>query len=214
MTDPGALARAVREALASLPGEPLRARFSAPLVTALVADAADVPWLGPALREVVEALERVGVPRGRQFALLGSATPDCSPGTRARALELKAELSLAVFAHDPHGTTYTAGRTADAVAIELDDELREAEAVVCIGRGEARAGRVQGGPYLLAPGVASLGLRSAIERAGERGRIALALAAEAAVTVDLAVCWDERGHVLAGRGREQFAALAREAGFE
>jgi hypothetical protein len=212
-----AFALAVRAALAAIGPGGLRAHFTAPLVTAIVADTADGARLAPALAEVVTALERVGVPRGRQFVLLGSASPVSRSQSSERVAELAGALSLPVIAHRPDGPAYTAGRTPHGVAIELDDELREAEAVLCVGAGHAAPGRMRGGPYLLAPGVAASAFRDVLEheraRDGERAAIALALAAEAAVPVDLAVCWDDRGNVVAGRGRECFAALAAAAGF-
>ena len=214
MSDAAGVARAVRAALGCLAREPegaLAARFTAPLVTAIVAESTNDEWLVP-------ALERVGVPRGRQFVLLGQDGGANASRVRAHAARLRDALSLAAFAHDPAGVVYTAGRAADGTPIELDDELREAEAMICIGRGFAAAGRVLGGPYLLAPGVASGRTRRAFEqarsRAGERAALALALEAESLAPVDLAVCHDDRGHVVAGRGRERFAALAREAGLD
>jgi hypothetical protein len=216
-------AAAVREALAALAGTPqgaLAARFTAPLVTAIVADAAEAedPWLLPALLEVASALERVGVPRGRQFVLLGCDGGPTGSEVRSLAVRLRDDLSLAVIAHDPGGATFTAGHAADGTPIELDDEVREAEAILCIGRGFAADGRVKGGPYLLAPGVASVRTRAAISaaraRGGERAALGLALEAERLAPVDLAVCWDDRGHVAAGRGREQFIGLARAAGLD
>jgi len=220
VSDADEVARAVRAALGALAGAPeggLEAMFTAPLVTAIVAEAGDDARLVPALAEVAGALERVGVPRGRQFVLLGHDGTASRTDVRARAAQLRRELALAAFAHEPDGAMFTAGRAGDGTPIELDDELREAEAVVGIGRGFAAAGRVIGGPYLLVPGVASERTRRALAdaraRGGERAALALALAAEVAVPVDLAVCWDEQGRVLAGRGRERFAALARAAGF-
>ena len=212
-----AFRRRVREALVAPEGWPLATLLPAPLVTALVVDAHEEDpdgRLESALVEVSAALQRVGVPVGRQFALLGGA-----PGAKAR-LDGMAVLRrwLTVLRHDP-ARSFTAGRTPAGVPIELDDELREAEAIVCIGRCEAAAGRVHGGPYLLVPGVASQATRQAFaaRRAqdGERGAMAFALAAEAAAPVDLALTWDGMGHnVRAGRGRTLFAALAREAGLD
>ena len=221
MSDAAGVARAVRAALGCLAREPegaLAARFTAPLVTAIVAESTNDEWLVPALDEVSRALERVGVPRGRQFVLLGQDGGANASRVRAHAARLRDALSLAAFAHDPAGVVYTAGRAADGTPIELDDELREAEAMICIGRGFAAAGRVLGGPYLLAPGVASGRTRRAFEQArargGERAALALALEAESFAPVDLAVCRDDRGHVVAGRGRECFAALARAASLD
>lgn len=220
MTGEGEVARAVRaalDALADTPEGPLAARFTAPLVTAIVADASEGPWLVPALAELSDALARVGVPKGRQFVLLGHDGAPRGNEARARAALLRRELSLAAVAHAPTDPAFTAGGSPDGTPIELDDELREAEAVICIGRGHADAGRVHGGPYLLLPGVASERTRRAFAaaraRRGEHAALAMALAAEAAIPVDLAMTWDDRGRIVAARGREHFAALARAAGF-
>jgi hypothetical protein len=216
----GAFARRVREALAAPEGALLATLFTAPLVTALVVDldeARSDPRLAQALLEVRDALERVGVPRGRQFVLVGRDAPGALPFAAGRAEGLSEQLSLRVLLHDPAGAVFTAGRLPTGEAVQLDDELREAEAIVCIGRGEAAAGHVSGGPYLLVPGVASLATRQAFaERraeAGERGAVAFALGAETQAPVDLALLWDADGQVRAGRGRTQFAALAHAAGF-
>ena len=213
----------VREALVAPEGSPLATLFTAATITALVVDFAEaraderVPL---ALLAVRDGLERVGVPRGRQFVLVGGTVQAAAPGVpgvKEWLAGLGQRLALTVLAHDP-SRWFTAGRTPAREPIELDDELREAEAIVCIGRGFATAGRVHGGPFLLVPGVASLATAQAWAarraEAGERGALSLALAAEEQAPVDLAIHWDDRGdRVRAGRGRTQFAALAREAGF-
>ena len=218
--EPAAFSLRVREALVAPEGSPLSTLFTAPLVTALVVDLAEAradERVRLALLEVSAALERVGVPRGRQFVLVGGTVHAAAPGVKEWLAGLSRQLALTVFPHDPK-QWFTAGRTPAGEPIELDDELREAEAILCIGRGEAAPGRVHGGPFLLVPGVASLATVQAWAarraEAGERGALALALAAEEQAPVDLAISWDARGdHVRAGRGRTQFAALAREAGF-
>ena len=214
-----AFGHGVREALVAPEGSPLATLFTAPLITALVVDLREAcfdPRLAPALNEVRDALERVGVPRGRQFVLAGGTIEDLVPRPQEWVAGLRRGLSFDVMLHDP-ARTFTAGRTSDGDPIELDDELREAEAIVCIGRGFAATGRVHGGPYLLVPGVASLATRRAFETrhayGGERAALTFALAAETQAPVDLALTWDAKGHVRAGRGRTLFAALAREAGF-
>ena len=207
---------AVRAALAAPEDGALAGRFPAPLVTALVADSSEPePRLAEALGELTATLASLGVPRGRQLVLLGG--DPVVADAPARAQRLAARLGLPVLVHAPEYPGFVAGRLADGTPLELDDELREAEGVLCVGRGFAAAGRVVGGPYLLVPGVASartrLALAGARARGGERAALEFALAAEVALPVDLAVCWDEQGRVVAGRGRERFAALARAAGF-
>lgn len=221
--DPGseAFGLRVREALAKPEGSRLGALFTAPFVTALVVDGEETfsdPRLTLALVEVRDALERVGVPRGRQFVLLGGAARSMAEGMRDRLPRLSRQLSLPVLAHDP-ARSFEAGRVSRSEPVELDDELREAEAIVCIGRGFATMGRVSGGPFLLVPGAASLATRQALEtrraESGERGALAFALAAEEHAPVDMALAWDASGdRVRAGRGRTLFAALAREAGLD
>jgi len=216
----GEFAAAVRAALDGLAtsGEGgLAARFTAPLVTAIVVDASEGPWLVPALAALTDALAHVGVPRGRQFVLVGRDSAYGSGEARARAAALRRELLVAAVAHEPGDPAFTPGRLPDGTPLELDDELREAEAVLCVGRAFGAGGRVQGGPYLLAPGVASQATRRAFAalraRGGERAALAAALAAEAALPVDLALCWNEVGRVSAARGRDAFHALAKAAGF-
>jgi len=208
--------RRVRDALAAPADGPLAEKLTASLVTAIVADAAEAERLEGALAAVADGLARVGVPRGRQFVLLGGAD-GLEPGrTRERAAALGPRVGLRAFAHDPAGACFAAGRFADGAPIELDDELREAEAVVVVGHGSAAGGVVRGGPYLLLPGLASAATRRAFAAAraaaGERAALALALAAEHAVPVDLAVTWDPSGRVTAAAGRSTFSALARSAG--
>src|SRR5262249_4743117 len=148
--------RAALQALGAAGDGGLAARFPAPLVTAIVCDAAEGPWLVPALAELPAALEIAGVPRGRQFVLLGREAVYGGGEARGRAAAVRRELQLAAVAHEPADPVFTPGRLDDGTPLELDDELREAEAVICVGRGHAAAGRVHRGPYLLLPRVASL----------------------------------------------------------
>jgi hypothetical protein len=207
----------LRRALARPEGRSLATYFTAPLVTALVVDFTEASFnqrLGHALPEVRDALERVGVPRGRQFVLVGGEPQDPGPQGSRLLARMREALSLPVFMHDP-ARSFAAGRTPAGVPIELDDELREAEAIVCVGECRWSWGTlVRGGPFMLVPGVASLATRQAFEarraESGHRGAVGFALAAESLAPVDLAVTWDAMGgHVRAGRGRTQFAALAR-----
>ena len=210
--------RRIRGALAEPEGSSLAAMFTAPLVTALVVDANEAisaPWLERAVLEVRDALQRIGIARGRQFVLLGRRTPEPEPALAAGVAGLRARLGLAVLVHEPNAPAFTAGRLPTGEVIELDDELREAEAIVCVGEWSASTDGARGGPYLLVPGVASLATRRAwaARRAqeGERGALALALAAEREAVVDLALSWSADGRVRAGRGRTQFDAVVTEA---
>ncbi|HEY6193912.1 MAG TPA: hypothetical protein VI504_02630, partial [Candidatus Eisenbacteria bacterium] len=134
----------VRAALADLDTAALASRFPAPLVTALVADASE-PGRGLelALAETIAALDRVGVPRGRQFVLLGGDPVAADAATRARSL--RALLGVPVFVHAPERAGFVAGRIESGATIELDDELREAEAIVTVGGWAARADGPRGG---------------------------------------------------------------------
>ncbi len=205
---------AVRSALAGLLDPSLSARFAAPYMTALLADARTDARTDLALAELVAALVSVGLPRGRLFVLLGGEGPPRSAEERARTLA--ASLAVPVLVHDPTAAAFTAGRLADGTPIALDDELREAEAIVSVGFCSGAAGVVRGGPYLLCPGVAAASTRSAfaLERAarGEGGALAFAAAAEALVPVDLAVWWSDNDRVLAASGRSALECIARDAG--
>ena len=71
-----------------------------------------------------------------------------------------------MLAHDPAARSgFHAGTLADGTPVELDDELREAEEVVIVGRltGDRRGG-LRGGPALLWPGLASARARTARAR--------------------------------------------------
>jgi hypothetical protein len=70
-----------------------------------------------------------------------------------------------------------------------------------------------GGPFILCPGVAATRTRDAwhasLARGGTDAAVAFALEAERALPVQLAVLWDADGQVVAGGGRERFAAVTR-----
>ena len=199
-----------RERVTAAVGAPidgtLGSRFVAPLVTWLVADASAGDELADALAGTMRALERVGVLRGRQFVLLGGEA-SVSAEARARARALRAILGVPVLVHDPAREGFVAGTLADGTAIELDDELREAEAIVVVAGGspEAIAGAV-------VPGVSCAGTRAACARAVEQGAVArwaFVRAAEAQAPIDLMVWWDASGAVSAASGREALARFAQ-----
>ncbi len=214
IAEPGAFRAAVRAALARPEGGSLAGRFPAPLVTALIADAAEArtPHVRVALEELIAALDAVGVPRGRQF-VLGVHADGSRPAVDVAAW--REALHVPVLAHDPDMASFTAGHDERGAAIELDDELREAEAIVCVGPGYAASGAVHGGPFLLAPGAAARATvaawREARRRGGERAAVEWSLAVEARVGVDLTLTWDPAGRVSAAGGRARFDTLAREA---
>jgi hypothetical protein len=153
------------------------------------------------------------VPRARQFVLLGGDPPVASaPGT-ARAL--RESLGVPVFVTVPERAGFVAGRLADGTPIELDDELREAEAIVTVGGWSPDPRGPRGGAALLCPGAASAATRAAYAAARARGgdaAWAFALAAEREAPVDLSLAWDDSGRVVAAGGASAFAAHARAAG--
>jgi len=204
-------AAGVRAVLAAPEAGPLAARFPAPLVTAIVvgAEPGDLVRLETTLIELIAALAAVGVPRGRQFVLLGSLLP--SPAVESVA-RLRGALGVPVLVHDPRDSDFVAGSSPQGEPIEMDSELREAEAVVVVGPERAGADGLEGGAGLLCPGVVSARTRAAWEAAktagGRHAAMMFALAVERAVPADLAVLWQADGTVTAGEGRALFAALA------
>ncbi|MCC6348036.1 MAG: hypothetical protein IT347_00395 [Candidatus Eisenbacteria bacterium] len=207
----------VRKALASPLGGPLARLFAIPAVTAIVADAQGSGLDRVALSELSAAMAGVGVPPGRTFVLL-SGEPSADARERARAL--RAELGLPVMAQDPSHAAFVPGSLADGSPLELDDELREAEAIVVVGRiGADSAGRLRGGPAALLPGVASRATREAqavrlAARADAASRASAAwreaLDAASLAPVDFALLWNDADppEVLAGEGPAVFAACA------
>ena len=201
----------VRAALAAPEDGSLAARFPAPFVTAIVAGAepGDHERLEIALSELVPALHAVGVPRGRQFVLLGALLPGPAAGVVAR---LRDALGVPVLVHAPQDAHYTAAAGPGGEPYEFHDELREAEAVVVTGPEFAGADGLEGGAGLLCPGVSSPRTRAAWERSRASGcgaALAFSLRAERALAADLALLWRTDGSVTAGDGRARFTAIAR-----
>jgi hypothetical protein len=195
--------------------------FAIPAVTAIVADGEGGEPASIALAELTEAMVKAGVPRGRMFVLLtGEAPPDAA--TRERARELRDMLGVPVIPHDPSQAAFEPGRLSGGVPLALEDELREAEAVVVCGRFGADArGRLHGGPAALLPGLAAEPTRAALaaELLGAPDAPARARAAfDAAmgllefVPVDFALVWDsgDPPAVRAGEGRAVFTTCAGE----
>lgn len=132
---PAALATALARALAEPAGLPLAAAIPMPAQTALVLD----PVLGDAaaaLGPLAAALARQGIPRGRLDVIVAS----CGDAGAERACALAARAALApgpVHVRDPeHGDHYPAGEL-DGETLEIDDVLREAEAVIVVVAGRA-----------------------------------------------------------------------------
>jgi hypothetical protein len=162
------------------------------------------------------------------FTLLTGAGP-AGVTPRERARELHDTLNIPILVHDPARSAHSrAGVLADGTVLELDDELREAEAVVVVGRfGTDRAQAVRGGFCALAPGLASAACAAAltadaaspwtqrVEQATARGR-----EAASHIRCDFALVWsdDDPPRLLAGVGDAVFAQaiadgwLSREPG--
>jgi hypothetical protein len=184
----------VRRALAAPLGGPLGRILHLPALTAVVADGREGEREAVALAELLDALVRVGVPRGRQLVLLAHAPA----GASAR---LRAILGVPVIAHDPErSSAWVAGELDQGAALELDDDLREAEEVVLVGgcAADPRMG-LRGGPAALWPGLGSAAAQAAHAAslpAEPATRAAAALAncraALAHVPAALALLWDAR----------------------
>jgi hypothetical protein len=140
----------LRRALAAPLGGPLGRTVHLPALTAVIADGRDGEREEVALAEMLDALVRVGVPRGRQLVLLAHAA-------REHASRLRTILGVPVIAHDPlRASGWVAGKLANGVTVELDDELREAEELVLLGAcGAAPESGPRGGAAALWPGLAS-----------------------------------------------------------
>jgi len=213
MTEPGFEER-VRQALAAFP---VAAHFPAPYLTFIVADNdAPADRLEPALAATVDALAAAGIPETRIDIMLGSVAGDVTPANRTPAVEgLRVGRHIWVELHNAQSWGFTAGRLPDGTPVELNDELREAEAIVVVGPVASSPAGPVGGVAHLVPGVATAATRLAFERARAQGARAawdFARAAEALAPVNLALCWDAAGHVTVGRGADLFAAHARAAG--
>uniref|UniRef100_A0A832I3J4 Uncharacterized protein n=1 Tax=Eiseniibacteriota bacterium TaxID=2212470 RepID=A0A832I3J4_UNCEI len=171
------------------------ARIVAPAVTALVADPADPAGLDDALAALLPALARGGVPTGRVFVLVAHRTGAALGAGAAAALAERHGVPVVV--HDPWRSPVCAfGRLPTGAPILLDDELREAEAVLLAGPVTGGASP-SGGLDLIHPGLAP---------AGAHGDAA---AAAAAVGVDGALVWSagaEGARVPFGGGLDALAA--------
>jgi nickel-dependent lactate racemase len=167
-------------------GRAAAARLYVPAVTAIVADPTDPEGLDLALAALLPALRRAGVLARRVFALVAHRG-GAGPGAAAlRALG--AGHRIPVVVHDPvRSATAGFGRTPGGADVELNDELREAEAVVLVGPLRRCGARIEGGADLIHPGLA---------RAGDT-RLAPDEAARI-VGVDAVLLWREDG---AGRRR-------------
>lgn len=134
-------------------GHAVRALIAPGAITVIAAwpepEAAALAVLGT----IALALERHGIARGRQLLMIPNDSGRGGGDEAARALG--ARLGIVALARDPERRPhFTAGRTAGGVVVELDDELREAEAVVLAGP-VAPASAATSLPAMLASGLAS-----------------------------------------------------------
>ncbi len=185
---------AVRQALADAYGGPLARRIVAGTTTAIVADACGDVLDDVALEEVSAALVRAGVPRGRQFVLLGSEVPAVARAG-ARASGLRAQLGIPVIAHDPDGPCYVAGHLPDGRRVEFDDELREAEEVLFVGRCMRVVPDGRGGTGTVWPGVAGRASRGDADGApaGSLDAVLASITVRDLLPVDFALVWNGEG---------------------
>ncbi len=152
------------------PEDPIREALSRPLgraagaalpagaeILLVVPDATRQAHLPRVLPALFEELERVGVERGRiQLAIAGGVHRPLS-AERARELVGAEAARRVLHVHDADSTPhFVAGRTRRGTPVELDDALREAEAVITVGPVAPHyfAG-FGGGPKLVFPGLAS-----------------------------------------------------------
>src|SRR5258708_4410351 len=201
----------VRRALASPLDGTLASRFAAPGETVIVAEARGDAELGIALVELVDALVHVGVARGRMVLLLANADGSAAAFAERRR-ELASVLGCAVIVHDPERSTHAPFPVPGWPApLELDDELREAEAIVLVGEMSGDRALVRhGGPFAILPGLASRASAEAFRAASpdDATARARATAAAEALGVDFALLWDEADppHVVAGSAAAAFTA--------
>ena len=156
----------LRSALERPTGVALGVAIPVPAFTVLIACGDSDDEVRVAAAAMLREFTRDGRPPGRIIVLLppgGDGESD-----RRRATELRAELGIPVIAHDPERSPcYVAGHGPARVALEFDDELREAEAVVLVA-GPCRDSDGRWRPPLsaLVPGMLSGGTRRALEAAG------------------------------------------------
>lgn len=191
---------AVGAALEHPVGAPLRERFTAPAVTVLIVDAATPQALLLAGLEVtMQALERLGVPRGRMSVLAtGGGTLDIAA--------MRTALGVPVHLRDPaRDPCFIAGRFADGTPLRIDDELREAESLVALGP-------VERAPLLLYPGCSDGDAFMRCAALTPDARAAWGREAVAQLGLDLGVFWavDDRDgwRVRVGAGLSACDAIA------
>lgn len=189
MIDP--LAAALGAALAAPTGARLEQVFHSPFVTVLLAERDGGETSAKALEFARDALVRRGVAAGRQMVLLAAMDPPRAEH-REWARLLRARLGVPVLIHDPAQSPSMPAVVLDGMEFELDDELREAEAVMLVAalRPGARFGEA-GGAELLVPGAASAATaaRCAARAQDPAERYAIVRRAQEVCRIDYALLW-------------------------
>lgn len=204
--DAAAFGEAVRRALAAPAGVALPVALHAPTVTAVVASPHHLPWVEAALGVVLRALPRAGIAGGRTGVIFASEGGEPPRAVEAAAARVRQAFGVPALVHRPGAPCFGVGTTSGGVPVELDDELREAEAIVTVGAvgGTSPCGW-DGGPSLLFPGLCSARTREEIRARYEslewyRRQEA---DARALAPVDYGVAWSILGKpylVFAGEG--------------
>jgi hypothetical protein len=208
MAEAGArdFAAAVAAALERPAGGPLAGAIPAAAHTVIVVEPGDAR-AAVALRVAIDALVRTGHPRGRLLVLAAVRDGAASWTTAHEAVRGAAAPVPVVLHHPDRSATFRAGRAA-GIDVAVDDELREAEAVVTLGAvALSPSGSRRPAEWLIVPGLAARATRDALRAAiaparGARAHDASGVWSEAAalVHVDFEIAW-WRTH-----GKEQVAA--------
>lgn len=192
-------ATAVADALERPAGGPLAGAIPAAAHTVIVIEPGDAR-AAVALRVAIDALVRTGHPRGR-LMVLAAVLDGAVPGGPAHEAVREAAAGVPVVLHDPeHSATFRAGRVA-GIDVAVDDELREAEAVVALGAlVSSPSGSRHPAEWLIVPGLAARATRDALRAVtgpthGARAHDATGAWSEAAtlVHVDFEIAW-RRAH--------------------
>lgn len=192
----------LRAALEAPVGARLEQVFHSPFVTVLLAERDGGEDSLEALEFARDALTRRGVAAGRQMVLLASMQPP-QAAHRLAVRAMRERLGIPVVLHDPaHSPSMPATGESD-LQLELDDELREAEAVMLVSalRPGAEFGE-GGGEELLVPGSVSAATAARCRplAASVAGRRRIARIAQSACRIDYALLWWRGGSVRAWAG--------------
>ncbi len=178
--------------MSAVPNASARARFEREVrervapgaITAIAIDPRPAGVAARALGFALATLARRGVASGRCFVLVADGDESARSALAAHGLP--------VVVHDAaRSRAFPAGRVAGH-AVELDDELREAEAIVALGPSPDPAAQ-DPLPGAIVPALASSATREFFAAAGASEREA----ARALVRADAVLAWPEPGAVRA-----------------